>query len=361
VCLRFVFLLTTRLLAAARLSCRDAAWKNAEILLLRHQLALVQRQLGEHVRPKVSWADRALIAFLLGLIPKARHPGLRLIVTPGTILRWRRDILHRRWAEKSRPRGRPATRRNIKALVLRMARDNEGWGYRRIAGELAGLGIKIAPSTVWEILKKAGIDPAPRTSGPTWAQFLRSQAEAILATDFFTVDLLDGTTAYVLTMIEHATRRIRILGATAHPTAAWTVQTARNALTDLEDHADRFKYLVKDRGPQFTASFDAVFQAADIQIITTAAQAPVMNAIQERWHRSVRAELLDRTLVWNLAHLRRVLVEYESFYNGHRPHRALGQAAPLKPLPDNAVDLDHFRVTRHDRIGGILHEYHLTA
>jgi putative transposase len=242
-----------------------------------------------------------------------------------------------------------------------MARENESWGYRRIAGELVGLGIPVAPSTVWAILKKAGIDPASRRSGPTWAQFLRSQADAILAADFFTVDLLDGTTAYVLTMIEHATRRIRILGATAHPTAAWTVQVARNTLMDLEDHTDRFKFLIRDRGPQFTASFDAVFQAAGIETITTAVQAPVMNAIQERWHRSVRAELLDRTLVWNLAHLRQILVEYESFYNEHRPHRALGQAAPLKPLPDNVVDLDRFRVARSDRIGGILHEYRLIA
>jgi transposase len=145
---------------------------------------------------------------LLGLIPKVRHPGLRLIVTPGTVLRRRHDILRRRWARKSRRKGRPATRRNIKALVLQMAKENEGWGYRRIAGELAGLGITIAPSTVWAILKKAGIDPAPRRDGPTWATFLRSQAEAILATDFFTVGLLDGTTAYVLAMIEHATRRI---------------------------------------------------------------------------------------------------------------------------------------------------------
>jgi putative transposase len=361
VCLRFVFLLATRALAVARLSRRDTAWKNAEILLLRHQLALVQRQLGERVRPKASWADRALIAFLIGLIPKAWHPGLRLIVTPGTILRWRRDILRRRWAAKSRPKGRPATRRKIKALVLRMARDNEGWGYRRIAGELAGLGIKVAPSTVWAILKNAGIDPAPRRDGPTWAQFLRSQAEAILACDFFTIDLLDGTTAYVLTMIEHATRRIRVLGATAHPTAAWTIQMARNTLMDLEDHTDRFKFLIRDHGSQFTASFDAVFAAADIEIIATAVRAPVMNAIQERWHRSVRAELLDRTLVWNLAHLRHALGEYESFYNEHRPHRALGQAAPMRPLPDNVVDLDHFRITRRDRMGGILHEYHMVA
>jgi transposase len=193
VCLRFVFLIVTRVLAAARLSRRDAAWRTAEILLLHHQLAVLQRQFGERARPKVSWADRALIALLLGLIPKARHDRLRLIVTPGTILRWRREILCRRWARKSKPKGRPATRRNIKALVLRMARENDAWGYRRITMELAGLGIKVAPSTVWAILKNAGIDTAPRRSGPTWAQFLRSQAQAIIATDFFTVDLLDGT------------------------------------------------------------------------------------------------------------------------------------------------------------------------
>jgi transposase InsO family protein len=361
VCLRFVFLLAARILAATRVSRRDAAWRTAEILLLQHQLAVLQHQLGERTRPKTTWADRALIALLLGLIPRARHTQIRLIVTPGTILRWRRDLLRRRWARKSRPTGRPSTRRNIKALVLRMARENEGWGYRRIAGELAGLGVKVAPSTVWAILKKAGIDPAPRRNGPAWAQFLRSQAEAILATDFFTVDLLDGTTAYVLTMIEHATRRIHVLGAGAHPTAEWTTQIARNALMDLAEHADRFKFLIRDHGPQFTAGFDAVFRAADIRIVTTGIQAPVMNAIQERWHRTVRRELLDRTLVWNLDHLRRALAEYELHYNEHRPHRALNHAAPLRPLPDNVIDLDHFRITRRDRIGGILHEYHLIA
>lgn len=360
-CLRFVFLIVTRVLTALRISCRGTTWQTTEILLLRHQLTITQRQLGERSQPRMSWADRALIALLLGLIPKVRHPTLKLIVTPGTILRWRRDILRRRWAARSVPKGRPATRQNIKVLVLRMAKDNEHWGYRRIAGELAGLGIKVAPSTVWAILKKVGIDPAPRRNSPTWAQFLRSQAEAVLATDFFTVDLLDGTTAYVLTMIEHATRRIRILGVTATPTAAWTVQMARNALMDLEEHANRFKYLIRDHGAQFITAFDAVFQAADIEIITTAVRAPVMNSIQERWHRSVRAELLDRTLVWNLSHLRRVLAEYETFYNEHRPHRALGQAAPLKPLPDNVVDLDRFRVARNDRVGGILHEYRLIA
>jgi putative transposase len=182
-CLRFVFILTMRLAAWLRLSRREEAWKTAEILLLRHQLAVLQRR--QPRRLKLNWADRALLATLLGVIPKARRHGLRLLVSPDTILRWHRDIARRRWAARSMrgKTGRPATRRNIRALVLRLARENPGWGYRRIHGELAGLGVKIAASTAWEILKKAGIEPVPRRADPSWSQFLRSQAEAILACD----------------------------------------------------------------------------------------------------------------------------------------------------------------------------------
>ena len=187
-CLRFVFLLIMRL------SRREETWKTAEIFILRHQLAVLQQQPR---RPKLNWADRALLATLLAVIPKARRHGLRLLVTPDTILRWRRDIARGRWAARSKrgKTGRPTTRRNIRALVLRLARENRGWGYRRIHGELARLGVGVSASTVWEILKKAGIDPAPRRTGPTWSLFLRSQAETILACDFFTAELLDGTQA----------------------------------------------------------------------------------------------------------------------------------------------------------------------
>src|SRR5450755_5002563 len=261
-CLRFVFLLITRLAAWLRLSRREEAWKAAEILILRHQVAVLRRQPR---RPKLNWADRALLAALLGVIPKARRHGLRLLVTPNTILRWHRDIVRRRWATRSmRGRtGRPAIRRNIKALVLRLARENTEWGDRRIHGELAGLGVKVAASTVWEILKASGVDPAPlRRTGPTWPQFLRSQAEAILACDFFTADLLDGTQAHVLAVIEHATRRIRILGITLHPTGEWTTQQARNLLIDLDAEADRVKFMIRDRGSNFTTAFDAVLADA---------------------------------------------------------------------------------------------------
>src|ERR1035441_2626809 len=255
-CLRFVFLLITRAAAGLRLSRREEAWKTAEILMLRHQLAVLQRR--QPGRPKLNWADRALLATLLGVIPKARRQGLRLLVAPDTIVRWHRDIVRRRWGARSmrgrtgrpatrqsirapvpgpapgalpRPRGgarpvrgsagRAAPRQSIRALVRRLARENPGWGYRRIHGELAGLGVKVAASTVWEILRASGIDPGRRETGPTWPtwpQFLRCQAEAILACDFFTVDLLDGMQAYVLAVIEHAARRISILGLILPPT-----------------------------------------------------------------------------------------------------------------------------------------------
>ena len=256
--------------------------------------------------------------------------------------------------------GRPATRPNIKALVLRLARENPEWGYRRIHGELAGLGVKIAASTAWEILKKAGIDPAPRRTAPTWAQFLRFQAEAILACDFFTADLPGGTRAYVLAVIEHATRRIRILGVTQHPTGEWTTQQARNLIMDLGEQAHRVKFMIRDRGSNFTAAFDAVLADAGIRTVLCNVRTPRMNAIAERWIGGCRRELLDRTLVWNQAHLRQILREYETHHNQHRPHRSLDAAAPLKPLTE-PVDLAQYRVRKQARVGGLINEYRLVA
>jgi transposase len=359
-CLRFVFLLITRVAAWLRLSRREGTWKTAEILILRHQLAILQRR--QPRRPKLNWTDRALLAALSGVIPKARRQGLRLLVTPDTILRWHRDIIRRRWAARSiRGRsGRPATRRNIRALVLRLARENPGWGYRRIHGELAGLGVKAAASTVWEILQASGTGPARRRTGPTWSQFLRSQAEAILACDFFTADLPGGTQAYVLAVIEHASRRIRILGVTPHPTGEWTAQQARNLLMDLGEQAHRVKFMIRDRGSNFTAAFDAALAGAGIRTVPCNVATPRMNAIAERWIGGCRRELLDRTLLWNQNHLRRILRDYETHHNQHRPHRSLHGAAPLTPLPE-PVHLERYRVRRQARAGGTINEYRLAA
>jgi putative transposase len=361
--LRLVFLIFARGVSLLGLSRRESWWKDAEILMLRrHQLAVAQRE-QPRAHSRLTWPDRALLALLAGTVPAERLAAMRLIVTPGTIVRWHRDIVRRRWARLSRQgrSGRPATHHNVRSVVLRLARENESWGYRRIHGELAGLGIRVAPSTVWQILKNAGISPAPRRDGPGWADFLRSQAQGILALDFFTADLLNGTKVYVPAAIEHGTRRIWTLGATEHPVGDWMVQQARNLLMDLDDAGMSVKFVLHDRDASFTAAFDAAFQAAGARVIRSAIQAPRMNSVMERWIGSCRRELLDRTLVWNQRHLMAVLREYEDFYNTHRPHRTLNQAAPLRPLPDGVTDLDHFRVLRRDRAGGVIHEYHLVA
>ena len=220
--LRLVFLIVFRAVSVLGLSRRESWWKDAEILMLRHQLAVAQRE-RPAAHSRLTWPDRAWLALLAGTLPAERLAAMRLIVTPGTILRWHRDIVRRRWARLSRRgrSGRPPVRRKVRSVVLRLARENESWRYRRIHGELAGLGIAVAPSTVWQILKNAGISPAPRRDGPGWAEFLRSQAQGILALDFFTSDLLNGTKVYVLAVIEHGTRRIRVLGATQNPVQSW--------------------------------------------------------------------------------------------------------------------------------------------
>jgi transposase InsO family protein len=248
--------------------------------------------------------------------------------------------------------------------VLRLVRENPSWGYRRVHGELLTLGVKVAASTVWEILREAGIDPAPDRAATTWTQFLRSQAEALLAADFLETVTLAGTRVYILAVIEHASRRIRILGATTHPTAEWVAQLARNLVMDLENTGCRMKYLIRDRDSKYPAMFDTVLAGAGIEIVRSSIRAPRMNAIMERWVRTCRRELLDRTLIWNQAHLLRALRDFETFYNEHRPHQGIANARPLAPLPEPITDPDriaHLDIHRRDRLGGVLHEYEHAA
>ncbi|MEV0401066.1 integrase core domain-containing protein [Actinoallomurus sp. NPDC050550] len=294
-----------------------------------------------------------MIAALARLLPRSRRIGL--FVTPGTLLRWHADLVKRRWTCKRTQPGRPSARPTIRELVLRMAAENPGWGYRRIAGQLTNLGRGIALSTVWAILKKVGIDPAPYRSGPAWGEFLRAQAEGILACDFFHVETITLIRLYCFAVVEHATRRVHVLGVTANPTAGWVAQQARNLLMDLGEQAGSFTFMIRDGDSKFTALFDEVFRAEGIRIVLTASKAPRMNAITERWVGSVRREILDRILIINAAHLRKVLTEYEDHFNAHRPHRTLNQASPLRALPD-PVDAD-IKVIRRDRLGGLIHEY----
>jgi putative transposase len=245
-----------------------------------------------------------------------------------------------------------------------LAKENPHWGYRQIHGELLVLGITVAASTVWEILTQAGIDPAPERAATTWADFLRSQAHALLACDFFQTYTLSGTPMYVFAVIEHAHRRIRVLGATAHPTAAWVTQAARNLMMDLDDVGCRVRFMIRDRDGKFPTGFDAVLADAGIHIVLSGVRIPRMNAIMERWIQTCRRELLDRTLIWNQHHLLHALREFEHFYNDHRPHQGIANARPLHPLPAPIIDpvrIARLDIHRHDRLGGVLHEYQHAA
>jgi len=334
------------------LLARSAQSKNAEILVLRHEVTVLRRQVH---RPRLSWADRAVFAALTRLLsPVCRR---HRIVTPATILRWHRDLVKRRWTQPRRHRTN--SRRaapELRRLVLQLATENSSWGYRRIHGELARLGYQIAASTVWSILQRAGIDPAPRRDGPSWRQFLRVQARGILATDFFCIDTLLLQRLYVLFVVEHATRRVHLLGATANPSGAWVAQQARNFLMDLGDRAAQFTMLIRDRDSKFTSVFDAIFASEGVRILRTPLRAPRANSIAERWIGTVRRELLDRILIINRCHLMVVLTEYVAHFNDHRPHRALNQAAPLRSLPPPAAPAQP-HVRRRDLLDGLIHEY----
>ncbi len=264
--MRFAYLAVLRVFGWLALLARSDRAKDTEILILRHQVAVLQRQVKA---PRLSWADRAVLAALARLMPGSQLRQLRLIVSPRTLLRWHADLVRRHWVYPRRVPGRPRTAATLRALVLEMAWDNPGWGYRRIHGEMAGLGHKLAPSTVWQILKDAGIDPAPRRAGQSWRAFLDAQTKTILAADFFHVDTVLLRRLYVLFFIEHGTRRVHLAGITAHPTGTW-----RNLLMNLEDHADGLKFLIRDRDAKFTAAFDAVFTAIGARIIKTPVRAP---------------------------------------------------------------------------------------
>src|SRR5665811_1314497 len=284
---RFIF-------GLAVLRCRSEAANEVEILVLRHELAVLHRQVG---RPSCRPADRMFLAALVRMLPRDRWGSV--FVQPETIRRWHRSLIARRWTYPHQRPGRPATGAGVRALIMRLARENPGWGYRRIQGELAGLDVRIAASTVWSILQQAGIESAPRRSSETWREFLRAQASWIVACDFFTVDTVLFRRLYALVFIELATRQVHLAGITANPTGEWATQQARN----------------------------------------------IVETFIERWIGSVRRECLDRILVVNRRHLERVLPVYIRHYNEHRPHRSLDQQPPIKEPPPgpetNAVSYTH--------------------
>ena len=358
--LKIVCLLMRWLFNLAILVIRGDGAKNAELLALRHENAVLRRNAG---RVRYDPADRAWFAVLTRFIPRRRGAEV-FPVTPATLLAWHRRLTGRKYdTSKRRKPGRPATVRSIARLTIRLAQENPLWGYRRIHGELAKLGLTIAPSTIYKILRAAGIDPAPRRDGPTWRQFLHAQAAGILAVDFLHVDTAALARLYVLVFIEHGTRRMRIGGITAHPTGEWTVQQARNLALDLGERFGEFRFLIRDRGSNFTASFDAVFQATGTTILRTSVQAPRMNAICERLIGTLRREVLDRTLVLNQAHLRAVLAGYQGHCNTARPHQGIGQRVP-DPGPGprvTAADPGTCQIRRKPVLNGLINEYERAA
>jgi putative transposase len=343
----------TRLLAFPN---GDDGTKDLEILVRRHQLRVLRRKTG---RPRFTAGDRLVLAAASRVLPRQRWASL--LVTPQTLLRWHRTLVRREWTYgKQRPPGRPPIDPQTTELILRMARDNPRWGCVRICGELRKLSIRVAATTIRTLLRRHRLGPAPRRTGPSWTQFLKAQAEGIVACDMFTVATIRLQTLYVLFFIQLSTRRVVAAGVTANPDSAWVTQQARNVAMDLGDRGLVVSFLLRDHDAKFTRSFDDVFASEGGQVLRTPIRAPKANAYAERWVQTVRAECLDWTLVLGRRHLLRLLRGYVRHYHQQRPHRGLALAVP-EPQEPSSPHVNPRAVKGRDVLGGLIHEYHKVA
>jgi putative transposase len=345
----FAYLAVRNLVALVWLLARPRRSKELEILVLRHELTMLRRQSR---RPKLTRADRALLAALSRSLPRVDWAGFP--VKPETLLRWHRQLVARRWTYTHRAPGRPPLESSLRALILRLGHENPHWGYKRIAGELKGLGITVSATSVRKVLLEEGLQPAPERSDSSWRPFLRAQAASLFACDFLTVETAFLQRIYVLFFISLATRRIEYIACTRNPNGHWTAQQARNLVMQLDDQQP-FQYLIHDRDTKFSQAFDEVFRSEGIKVIRTPVQAPNANACAERWVRTIRADCLDRILILGRRHLEHVLRVYRRHYNEHRPHRALHLLPPdgRDPTPLSTPP----RLHRGDLLGGLIHEY----
>jgi transposase InsO family protein len=349
--LSFLYLAVRALLGALVRSRRGLHAKDVELLVLRHELEILRRQVA---RPKLAAADRALMAAAACYLPRSSRSVL--FVTPRTLLRWHRALVRRRWRQPPGQRGRPKLPAEVRDLVVRLAQENPRWGHRRICGELVKLGLQVSPTSIRRLLARARLEPAPRRAGPTWREFLRAQAASIVACDFFTVESVCLRRYYALFFIGHASRRVWFAGCTRNPSGAWVTQQARNLGLEFSEQGVRF--LIRDRDSKYSGPFDEVFRSEGIRIVKTPVRAPKANAIAERFVRTVRAECLDWLLILNRRHLEHVLRVYVDHYNRERPHRGLELRPPDQQSQGASTVAE---IHRRDRLGGIIHEYYRAA
>ncbi|HEY8855122.1 MAG TPA: integrase core domain-containing protein [Candidatus Dormibacteraeota bacterium] len=334
----------------------SAARLRIEVLALRHQLGVLERQVG---RARWQASDRLVLAAISRILPKTAERSL--LPRPETLLRWHRELVRHKWAAyRRRPRRQPAVPvSELHELILRIARENPRWGYRRIQGELRKLGHRCSHLTVRKVLRRHGLPPAPRRGQRSWREFVRQHADQVLAVDFFTVDTVWLTRLYVLFFIEVGSRRVHLAGCTYHPTGAWVVQQARNLAWKLQDGELVAKFLLRDRDSKFSAAVDEVFCSEGVRVIRLPYRSPRANSFAERWVGTARREVLDHLLIFSRRHLERVLIEFVEHYHNARPHQGLGQRRPHEPA--GVVPLTAGPVERADRLGGLLHEYHRAA
>ena len=324
-----------------------------EVLALRHQLRVLERQVR---RPRFQPGDRLLLAALSKILPRPAWSSF--LVSPDTLLHWHRELVRRRWALYAlRPRrGRPGQSAERQGLILRLARENTGWGYRRIQGELLKLGCRRSYTTVRNILRRHDLLPAPRRSQCSWREFVRQHADQILAVDFFTVETVWLQRLHVLFFLEIGSRCVHLAGCTAAPTGAWVVQQAQQLCWKLQDGVIPARFLLRDRDAKFSTGFDEVFHSKGIEVISLPYRAPVANSFAERFVGTARRELLDHLLIFGQRHLEHVLREFIEHYHEERPHQGIEQRVP-RPRKPMGVIAEGGPVLRRDRLGGVLHEY----
>jgi len=324
-----------------------------ENAVLRHQLRVLRRSVK---RPPLTRRDRVLLAAASRLLPRERWSVF--LVSPQTLLRWHRELVRRKWSYRHRSLGRPPLDPAVRELVIRLARENPKWGCVRIQGELRKLGVRVGATTIRSVLRRLGLGPAPRRGGPSWTEFLRAQAQGILACDFFTVETVWLRTLYVLFFIEHGSRSVRLAGVTPHPDGGWMLQRARNLA--VEEQLESVRFLIHDRDAKFSGPFDEILRGEGVRVVKTPVRAPKANAVAERWVRSVRTECLDHLLVFGRRHLEQILRDYLAHYNTERPHRTLALATPGGRLQEvrGSPPAD---VRRRDVLGGLIHEYRAAA